>query len=262
MRVATLLVTALFLAAAAVAQTTASVADLQKAAEAGDVQAQFKLGATYANGDEGLPQDYVAAARWYQQAAAAGFAPAQLNLGNLYMAGRGVVRDVNVALSWWRKAAEQGNGAAQGNLGQTFLAGRLVPPDHAEAFRWLTHAVDNRQRMPTGGVEHDLGTMYEQGLGTAKDESKAADLYRRAADHLHPRAFGALARLYAEGRGVPKDDGQAYMWYSVAAFAEPDDATWTRERDAVGRRLSAEQQQAAQQRADDWLNAHKSANRR
>ncbi len=51
-------------------------------------------------------------AKWKKEAEA-GNAEAQLKLGNAYGEGKGVTKDATQAVTWWRKAAEQGNAAAQ-----------------------------------------------------------------------------------------------------------------------------------------------------
>ena len=49
------------------------------------------------------------AVMWYRRAAEQGQAEAQFFLGACYGAGKGVPQDVEVAVKWIRKAAKQGN---------------------------------------------------------------------------------------------------------------------------------------------------------
>ena len=60
-------------------QNSVDIAVVAAAAEGGDPDAQFSLGASYAEGD-GIPQDDAEAARWYQRAAEQGHVWAQNNL--------------------------------------------------------------------------------------------------------------------------------------------------------------------------------------
>ena len=55
-------------------------------AEVGDANAQFNLGAMYANG-EGVSKDDAEAVKWYRLAAAQGHAKAQYILGVMYVTG-------------------------------------------------------------------------------------------------------------------------------------------------------------------------------
>ena len=75
---------------------------LRKAAEAGDAEAQFKLGAMYRHG-EGVEQDYEEAIVWFRKAAAQLHAKAQFNLGYLHAMGQGVEQDYQAAVAWYRK---------------------------------------------------------------------------------------------------------------------------------------------------------------
>ena len=91
------------------ALSAASVAEDKylAAAEKGDAQAQFLLGACYYNG-YGVAKDLVQAVYWWRKAADQGFAPAQYNLGWCYYNGYGVAKDLKQAVYWLRKAADQG----------------------------------------------------------------------------------------------------------------------------------------------------------
>jgi TPR repeat protein len=80
---------------------------LTKAAEQGNADAQFNLGAMYAIG-QGVAKDQKTAVLWYIKAAEQGNAYAQFNLGAMYAYGRGVVKDEKTAIFWYTKAAEQG----------------------------------------------------------------------------------------------------------------------------------------------------------
>ena len=80
----------------------------KRAAELGDVKAQFNLGWVYGNG-QGVAKDEAEAVKWYRKAAEQGDAKAQFNLGLMYANGQGVAKDDSEATKWFRKAAEQGN---------------------------------------------------------------------------------------------------------------------------------------------------------
>ena len=60
---------------------------LLKAAEKGDVKAQYNLGVLYHTG-KGVDKDYAQAALWYRKAAEQGNGKAQFYLGNLYQSGK------------------------------------------------------------------------------------------------------------------------------------------------------------------------------
>tara|TARA_B100000315_G_scaffold260404_1_gene321478 strand:+ start:2710 stop:3309 length:600 start_codon:yes stop_codon:yes gene_type:complete len=110
-----------------------------KAAEAGDVNAQSKLGMMYANG-KGVAQDDSEAVRWWRKASEAGDADAQNNLGVMYDEGRGVSQNFVQAVHWFSQAAEAGFTIAQYNLGWMYANGRGVQHDDMEAHKWLNIA--------------------------------------------------------------------------------------------------------------------------
>ena len=79
---------------------------LRKAAESGDVEAQWNLGVAYANGD-GIEENDEEALKWFLLAAELGYAEAQDTLGFLYSSGHGVPQDFEEALKWYQLAADQ-----------------------------------------------------------------------------------------------------------------------------------------------------------
>jgi len=62
----------------------------------------------YDKGEEGVPQNYAAAVKWYAKAAEKGIAGAQFNLGLMYYTGRGVPQDKISAYALWDIAAAKG----------------------------------------------------------------------------------------------------------------------------------------------------------
>jgi TPR repeat protein len=94
----------------------AAVSWYRKAADQGNIAAQFNLGNLYDVG-QGTPQDSAAAVELYQKAAEQGLPAAQYNLGRMYRNGDGVSQDVAAAAKWYQMAAEQGLSAAQHELG-------------------------------------------------------------------------------------------------------------------------------------------------
>lgn len=103
-----------------------------KAAEQGDADAQFQLGASYHLG-QGVPQDYKEAVKWYRKAAEQGYAEAQHCLALMYGRGEGVLEDYVEAYKWHLLAAMTGNKDAQ--RGKEYLRQRITPSQIEEAQR-------------------------------------------------------------------------------------------------------------------------------
>lgn len=105
---------------------------LRQAADQGDVWAQFTLGLMYDNG-QGVPQDFVEAAKWYSKAAYQHHAEAQFTLGVMHINGEGVGKDYVLAHMWFSLAAEQGFENAAKN--RDITASLMTPSQIADARR-------------------------------------------------------------------------------------------------------------------------------
>ncbi len=254
----------------------AAAADLgaiRARAERGDPAALTALGAAYADGRD-LPTDYPRALAYFQQAAAAGSAPAEYNLGLMYEAGRGTPPDLAAAFARYERAAWQGLAPAEFNVGNMYASGRGVAPDPYEAVFWLRQAA--LKNLPE--AEYNLALAYEFGRGIPKDEAQALHWYRAASAQGYAPAQYNLALLLADGRGTPVDLvaaagllrqaglqgfvaaqndygvalaaghgfgapalGPAYAWLSLAV----ENGMAPHNRDIVGRKLSAAQRMEA-----------------
>ncbi len=66
-------------------------------------------------------------------------------------------------------------------------------------------------------AQYFLARMYADGQGVPKDAKIAAQWYQKAAEQGVADAQYRLGALYEAGEGVPSDMEYAYGWYSVAA---------------------------------------------
>ena len=64
---------------------------------------------------------------------------------------------------------------------------------------------------------YGVGYYYENGIRTSVDYAQAAQWYEKAAKKDHIEAAMHLALLYAQGRGVEKDDKKALFYMNQAA---------------------------------------------
>lgn len=122
-----------------------------QAAQAGDDDAQFYLGALYSAG-VGLPASDEDAFRWFSRAAEQGHSHAMLILAGLYTIGRGVQKNNAEAYKWAyivasaSKVEEFRNGARQliGVL-ETRMTAQEISRAKADANNW--HAAPNAARV-------------------------------------------------------------------------------------------------------------------
>ena len=110
----------------------------KQAAEYGNAEAQLEIGKLYLNG-KGVTQDYYQAAEWFKKAAEHGLPQAQWFLGECYCNGTGVTIDENQALIWYIKAAEQGSEWAY-YLGNLYKEGNCITKDENQAVIWYKKA--------------------------------------------------------------------------------------------------------------------------
>ena len=100
------------------------------------------------------------------------------------------------------------------------------------------------------GAQFNLGLMYANGLGVAKDPVEAAKWWRLAADQNYTKAQLNIGTLYATGQGVPENKVHAYLWFSLAAAG--DDLTALNFRNRVAQDMTPAQIAEAQKLAREW----------
>ena len=109
-----------------------------QAQEHGDVDAAYRLGQIYLEGDKGfLEHDYGEAHEWLDAAAAHGDIRAANALGRIYEKALGVDRDPLEAARQYRAAAERGLPEAQYNLARLLAKGDGAEKSEIEALMWL-----------------------------------------------------------------------------------------------------------------------------
>ena len=66
-------------------------------------------------------------------------------------------------------------------------------------------------------AQNELGLMYRNGTGVAKNYGEAIKWLEKAASKGHVHAMMNLAEIYREGTGVAPNQQLAYSWYNLAA---------------------------------------------
>ena len=134
------------------------IASLEKAAEKGDVEAQFYLALDYYEG-KGVEENFEKAFRWWHELAEKGQAAAQYNLGVMYYNGQGVLESYEQATICWRKAAEQGHATAQYNLGYMYYACKGVEKNLSMAYGLWLLAAKGGDEIARGGLQRVKPTL-------------------------------------------------------------------------------------------------------
>lgn len=201
---------------------------IRKAAQSGDVIAQFKLAAMYYEG-KGLQRNNEEAAKWYRKAAEQDHVEAQFLLGIMYERGDGVQRNDDLAYKWISLAAQQGHPRARTLLESDkwllYLDAKTPDkegpgepgPQMPEVPR---EQVDEYLRKAGEGdvdAQYNLGIIYYHGEGVEKDFEQALSWFQKAAEQGDVDAQYNLGFMYGRGEGVKKDHGQSVQWFTRAA---------------------------------------------
>jgi len=186
----------------------------EKAAGAGDAQAQMQTGYFYEAGI-GVPKDLERAAHWYQLAASGGLATAKVNLGILYFWGTGVAKNEQLAAELFREGAAKGSGLAACYLGDMYFSGSGVRQDKAAGEQWFVKGAE----MHDAQAEYNLGLLFFDRVDHAHDLRKAAVLLRESADAGYVPAKYSLAVLLLRNPNLAKSDGEATALLNESANA-------------------------------------------
>ena len=118
------------------------------------------------------------------------------------------------------------------------------------AAAWFRRAADQGRATAQGS----LGAMYAEGRGVPQDDGEAAAWFRRAADQGRATAQYNLGVMYAEGRGVPQGYVFAHMWFNLVGAGGNEDARERarKVRDALEKVMSREQVEEAERLAREW----------
>ena len=187
--------------------------ELAGPAEAGDAQAMAHMGEMLMRGLAG-PRDEAKGAELIRQAADKGEAAAQNTLGAWLASGtQGYAKDDVNALAWFKLAAEQKNAAAMWWIGVFTEAGRAgIPQDNLVALDLYKKAGELGNAIGMTST----GRLYALGRGVSADGGEALRWLRRAAALNNYEAFGWIGSVYEFGRGgIAKNPTLAYAWYGA-----------------------------------------------
>lgn len=149
-----------------------SLAYLQRAAEAGNADAQHNLGIRSAGDRDGRP-NLPLAIEWMTKAATSGDPESQYVLARLLQRGQGGRKEAAEALAWLQRSADQGFTSAQQLIGERYERGNDVPKDKVEALKWYLLAA--------GQTKVDAARSCTRLMGNSREVREGS---RKAADDL------------------------------------------------------------------------------
>lgn len=178
---------------------------LQKA-NTGDPYAQTRLGDAYLNGD-GIPKDISRALRWFTEAAEEhDLTEAKEKLGEIYED----LDKYELAEKWYSEAVEERNANAMYRLGLMIYRGKL-------GFRPGKEGIDLMETAAKRG-HSDARKYLDTYVKDPRNKrfSKTAE-YKSRAEMGDVGAQFSLGNMYENGIDVHKDNIEAATWYKMAA---------------------------------------------
>jgi uncharacterized protein len=263
----------------------------EKAANSGDPAAQEQIGYFYQAGI-GVERNPERAAVWFERAVAGGLVSAKVNLGVAYVWGLGVRKDPDFAVQLFRDAAKKGSGMGACYLGDMYYFGIGVPKSEADAKHWfevgsklhnvpaksdlalllLSHPdpADQdramrllREASAAGSVaaKHQLGLEIIRRPDLSHSTNEPIQVLEEAASDGYWKSSAVLGVLSRDGKGVAKDDKDAYFHFRVAALQGSDKATPVLANDLqiLTAKLGPSQTHQLDEQAAVWVQKHNHA---
>lgn len=210
------------------------------------------LGNFYENG-VGLTPNYTQALAYYKKAAEAGLLEAMFKVANCYETGIGTPVNPQEALAVYQKASDSGSAAAAYRLAEIYMSGELVGgTDQTRALQYMHAAVEKGH----ADAANELGVIYLQGLlGREADANLAADMFLKSAELGNPEAMKNMAVMFRNGIGRAPDAPRALRWYIIAQKAGYQPENIGQIISELKKELTPEVAAQCEAEADQWLKA-------
>jgi len=190
---------------------------LTQAATKGDVDSQRRLGAFFESHSKTVTDDepnFENAAKWYEKAAEKGDPLAKIELGQLYLFGRGVTQDVKRAEDYFTQVDAKRLPHTTDSISSGILFSRECPGDGSGP---LSEWINVQAEKGHSWGQYVLGEAYKSNLCAPKDEGKAFEWTLKAAEQGNPDAQLTVGYALRNGTGVKVDMLEAYKWFEKAA---------------------------------------------
>jgi hypothetical protein len=121
--------------------------------------------------------------------------------------------DFAAALREWKPLAEKGHAGALFNLGLMYANGRGV----ARNAEWAVSLFRQAAELNHAYAQMNLAVAYKTGKGVKQDYAESVKWFRKVAEKGHLGAQFNLGIAYLKGRGVKRDPALAAKWFTKAA---------------------------------------------
>ena len=103
-------------------------------------------------------------------------------------------------------------------------------------------------------AQNNLGVIYANGRGVPRDDAEAVKWYRKAGEQGNAVAQFNLGVSYKTGWGVPQDYVSAHMWLNLAAAAGYETAS--KIQDLAASEMTPDQIAEAKRMTREWMAKH------
>jgi len=174
---------------------------------------QYRIGKMFCYG-LGTEQDYQKAFEWFERSAKQKNKFAQFSLANLYYYGSGIEKDLSQAFLWYQRSSSQGQPYAAYSIAQMYRYGEYVTKDNDTAQRYYKQALSGFLKIESDDMANDdlfykLGQMFNLGLGTDSDVTKAIEYFRRSAEMNNKNGLFEYGKALLTGEHIPQDTDSA-----------------------------------------------------
>ena len=174
---------------------------------------QYRIGKMFCYG-LGTEQDYEKAFEWFERSAKQKNKFAQFSLANLYYYGSGVEKDLSQAFLWYQRSSSQGQPYAAYSIAQMYRYGEYVTKDNDTAQRYYKQALSGFLKIESDDMANDdlfykLGQMFNLGLGTDSDVTKAIEYFRHSAEMNNKNGLFEYGKALLTGEHIPQDTDSA-----------------------------------------------------
>lgn len=226
----------------------------EEAANHGNTYAQYMLGLIYQLGLTG-PTNASLANQWYTRADAhSNSARAKRMVAQFFADYNNTHYNPEQAFRWYEAAAIAGDVEAQDTMGDIYLSGQWVEKDVLSAVKWFGKAA--AQRSPYG--QYSLGQMFYTGYETfPQDYAQAVGWFYQSAVQCFVAAQYMMGDLYYDGVGVKQSDIQAFAWWTLVKTISDYPAAQMA-LNKVTPKMSIEELQLANQLAKEYIDDYAS----
>ena len=174
---------------------------------------QYRIGKMFCYG-LGTEQDYEKAFEWFERSAKQKNKFAQFSLANLYYYGSGVEKDLSQAFLWYQRSSSQGQPYAAYSIAQMYRYGEYVTKDNDTAQRYYKQALSGFLKIESDDMADDdlfykLEQMFNLGLGTDSDVTKAIEYFRRSAEMNNKNGLFEYGKALLTGEHIPQNADSA-----------------------------------------------------